>query len=371
MNRKLLATAVAGVIAPMAAQALDVSVSGHVARSIRYADTGGGSDVQHVDHSASPSRFKFAAEGEAMPGLTFGTVQEIGMSSNNGWAVDVDKPDGGSGLSVRHSYVYLSGGFGKLVMGHTAPSGNAGMFEAYNNAWLGTEYSPDVNSGLMVMVVDESGKSVTTDISVGGWLPGVSAGLGRKNVLRYDTPSIGPVTVSGSVFKPDPFGMNKGGAGMDTDHHWSFDVGFSQEFGATAAKGKVFFADDLLGISGGLSFPNGTSVNAAWGTRDYPKGWTNAEGRVREWDYDDIYLSVAHNWGNLSLAMDYRNADWSLPGAGAWEGDATVIGLGANYAVGSGVDVFAGFHNYSFDDNDNTKYEDINSFHIGSRVKFN
>ena len=53
MNRKLLAAAVAGALAPMAAQAVDISVSGQVNRMIRYADDGHDSDVQHLDHGGA------------------------------------------------------------------------------------------------------------------------------------------------------------------------------------------------------------------------------------------------------------------------------------------------------------------------------
>ena len=92
MNRKLLATAVAGAIAPMAAQALDVSVSGQVNRAIRFADNGANSDVQHIDGSASKSRFRFTAEGEVMAGLTAGAHIEYGSSNNAGGGLDVDMP---------------------------------------------------------------------------------------------------------------------------------------------------------------------------------------------------------------------------------------------------------------------------------------
>ena len=85
MNRKLLAVAVAGAVAPMTAQALDVSVSGQVNRAIRFADNGNSSDVQHVDGSAAGTRFQIAAEGEAMPGVVAGAVLQEGFSANGGW----------------------------------------------------------------------------------------------------------------------------------------------------------------------------------------------------------------------------------------------------------------------------------------------
>ena len=93
MNRKLLAVAVAGVVAPMTAQALDVSVSGQVNRAIRFAGNGTESDVQHIDGSAWGSRLWLTAEGEVMPGINAGAVMEQEFAANRGWQVDVDTED--------------------------------------------------------------------------------------------------------------------------------------------------------------------------------------------------------------------------------------------------------------------------------------
>ena len=142
MNRKLLAVAVASVVAPMTAQALDVSVSGQVNRAIRFADNGANSDVQHIDGSAWGSRFWLRAEGEVMPGINAGAVMEQEFAANRGWEADIDAPDKGLANGLRHSYLYVTGGFGKVTMGHTAPVGGV-MGTAYNGAAFGTEYSAD------------------------------------------------------------------------------------------------------------------------------------------------------------------------------------------------------------------------------------
>ena len=54
MNGKLLAAAVAGVVAPipMTAQALETSISGYVNRMVRFADNNAGYDVQHFENTA-------------------------------------------------------------------------------------------------------------------------------------------------------------------------------------------------------------------------------------------------------------------------------------------------------------------------------
>ena len=336
MNRKLLATAVAGAIAPMAAQALDVSVSGHVNRAIRFADNGVNSDVQNIDGSASKSRFRFTAEGEVMPSITAGAHIEYGASNNGGGSLDVEAEDGGANFDARHSLLYFGGDFGKVTLGNAPAAGNGVMWTSHNGAWMGTEYSPDTNSGLGVMMTD----GTSTGYSVFSFFPSVN--IGRKNTLRYDTPSIGPISVSASVQKDSA-----------TGHSWSFGASLGHDVGAANVIAGLIYMDDVLGIAGGLAFANGTSVNAAWGSDD-------ASGQ----DYEDMYINVAHSWGSMSVAVDYRSTENS----DNMEGRA--IGLGAQYALGGGVDVYAGFNSYSFDAPD-MDLEDINAFHIGSRVRFN
>ena len=339
MNRKVLAVAVAGAIAPMAAQALDVSVSGQVNRAIRFADNGAGSDVQHIDGSASGSRYRFTAEGEVMGGVSAGAHVESEWASNRGWQADVDQPDAATSDGFRHSYIYFSGNFGKVTLGHTSPAGNGAMWSSHNGAWMGTEYSPDTNSGISVRLSD-SGNSAS-GYTVFSFLPSVN--ISRANILRYDTPSIGPVSFAASVQKD----------GAD-DHMWSFGASLSHDVGAASVIGGLILMEDVLGISGGIAFANGTSVNAAWG---------NDDSGVK--DYEDMYVNIAHTWGDMSVAMDYRSTDDSKSNM---EGRA--IGLGAQYSLGGGVDVYAGFNNYSFD-KPGENFEDISAFHIGSRVRFN
>ena len=352
MNRKLLAVAVAGVVAPMTAQALDVNVYGQVNRALRFADNGVNSDVQHVDGSASKSRFGFNTAGEVMPGIMAGAKLEIGFANNPGGGLDIEQADIGAAsppdydenhVDARHSLLYFSGDFGKVTLGNAPAAGNGVMWTGYNGAWAGTEYSPDTNSGLSVMTTGDMG--MDSGHNVVTFFP--SANIGRKNTLRYDTPSIGPIAISASVQKDS-----------ETSHAWSFGASLGHDVGPTSVKAGLIYMEDVFGIAGGLGFANGTSVNAAWGTGD---------GVAK--DFEDMYINVAHTWGNMSVAVQYRSTEHKNAMGTELEGRS--VGLGAQYAVGSGVDVYAGFNSYSFDTSMGPDLEDINAFHIGSLVTFN
>ena len=336
MNRKLLAIAVAGVVAPMTAQALDVSVSGQVNRAIRFADNGANSDVQHVEGAASGSRFRFTASGEVAPGIVAGAKIEQGFSVG---AVDIDAKDADKpeAVNFRESYLYFGGDFGTVTMGWTYPAGNGIEFTSYSGATAGTQFGVASNTGISVRTDEGESAGSITD-----FFPSVT--IGRQNTLRYDTPSIGPVTFAGSVQKDD-----------ETGQGWSFQGNVNHDVGGTSVTGGIaLLEDDRLALGGAIQFPQGTSLQAAWGKDD--SGTKDLENR---------YVNVSHTWGNTSVALGYRNSDDSSTGM---EGQA--IGLGVNQDFGTGVSVYAGFNNYSFD-KPGDDLEDINAFHIGSLVKFN
>ena len=346
MNKKLLAAAVAGAIAPVAAQAVDVSVSGHVNRMIRYADDGHDSEIQHLDSGASLSRWRMTAEGELDGGMMAGATVESAFVSN-GAGTPLDSGAGGKdSTSLRHSYLWLSGNFGKLSLGHTSPAGTGSMWASHSGAWMGTEYSTTENaSGVLLRTSGGSGAPLPSGKDASLYAAFRSVATSRSDVLRYDTPSIGPVSM----------GVSIDGADM-----WAVEGSLGTDMGGVSVTGGALFAeanadDKMFGISGGVAFGNGTSVNAAYGTND-----------SFDDDHSDAYINLSHSWGNTSVAIDYRSVDNATPGM---EGQS--IGLGFNQSMGNGVDVYAGYHNYSIDMDDGTDVEDVDVFHIGSRVKFN
>ena len=341
MNRKLLAAAVAGALVPMAAQAVDVSVSGHVNRMIRYADDGHDSDIQHLDNGASGSRWRLVASGDLDNGLSAGATLEQAFVSSSSGGTALESA-GSDSNSMRHSYIWLSGAFGKLTLGHTGPAGNSAMWESHNGAWMAAEYS-SVEEASAIQVRTSGGAEAGSLWSAFG-----SVSIGRDDVLRYDTPAIGPATL---------------GVSINDDDNWGVVGKISTEMGGTSFIGGAFVAEvkgtdeTMFGMSGGVAFANGTSVNAAYGSNDaFSK------------DHDDFYVALAHSWGNSNVVIDYRNVD----GRNADFDDAQSIGIGFQQSLGSGVDVYAGFHNFNVDSaDDSVELDDVNVFHIGSRVRFN
>ena len=81
MERKLIAAAVSSALAlPMAAQAVEFSVSGHVNRSIVSVEAGADDDgeLKHVDANPSETRFHFTHSEDLGNGMAAGVHMELG-----------------------------------------------------------------------------------------------------------------------------------------------------------------------------------------------------------------------------------------------------------------------------------------------------
>ena len=172
MERKLIAAAVSSALAlPMAAQAVEVSPYGQINRAIISVDGTGDAtdgDLQHKDSAASGSRWGLTGSEDFENGMTGGFKLE--------YALDGD---------VRHANLNFSTNAGKLTLGHasTATDGMAHADLSGGPSFLGGATPWCAYAG--------SGPACPTNDG------------GRTDVLRYDTPAIGPAAISMSVGNDD------------------------------------------------------------------------------------------------------------------------------------------------------------------------
>ena len=227
MHKKALTVAIAGALAaPMAAQAVEVSISGHVNRALFITDSDSGSSAKEADNGSSGSRFRFSGSGEMMDGSSAGLLLEYGAGG-----------DGGAGLSLRYADLNFAGEFGKVSIGHGNQGGESSV---YND-----------KSGVFGIGHGQA----KGDSTLGGYFGSLDGGGGRNNRIRYDTPAFGPVSVGVSVGNGDQV---------------SAGITLSQDFGGTAfsaALGTVMHPGDESTISGsaGVKLASGITISGAWG----------------------------------------------------------------------------------------------------------
>ena len=389
MERKLIAVAVSSALAlPMAAQAVEFAVSGHINRAIISVDGGGASakpdahdgDVQHVDANSSQTRFRFTGSEELESGMTAGVQLEYGLATN-----------------VRHANVYLSTAGGKVTVGH-ASMATDGMAHADlgGAAWLGgaTNWCSYASSGPACPSNDG----------------------GRGPVLRYDTPAIGPASIAVSTGNDDYFDIKLSIAGSMGDAGYDFRIGHIAEYEADVAAvaatnqtvrgedlGKVLMSEDLeanadgvaahemehgvtltdlsgITTSGGLAdLHNKYTPGTAAGTKDvgdittmsgavsFGQGTSVAAAWSQQETADQVeyqYLKLDHSYGDGSVGVYFKTGEY---GAGAKKGvDGSLWGIGIGHSLGGGAHAYAGYRQISEDG-----MKDIDLLLAGMRVTFN
>lgn len=357
MNKKLLAIAISGALAvPMAAQAVSFKVGGHVNRAINFYDDGRGSDVTNVDNGTSGSRFRFTGSDDlGVGGMKVGMTIEAGMQSNLNFLATSKAANGSGGandsaLNIRHSFVWFSGGFGKLYIGHTS------------SAYDGTD-GADLSgalflSGHAASVVSTHGSSVQfRNGTTGGNVTSVgstnsSFDGGREDVLRYDTPKFGPFSGKVSIGDNGMWDFQAKVAGAFSGAKYDLRGGYQEDSQSATATTPT---TDKWNISGSLLFSQGTSLTGQYGELD--NGARTSES---------FYLKLGHKWGNNAIGIDYRQTD----DRAAANDEYTGWGVGFVHNIpGPRVQLYAGYRNHDLD-RPGTNVEDVDIFNVGARVAF-
>ena len=329
MERKLIAAAVSSALAlPMAAQAVEFSVSGHVNRAIVSVD-GAGNDgnLQFKDANASESRVRFVGSEELENGITVGVNLEVGLGS------DVSSYDGSvtlnddltatakNDLRVRHKNVYLMTPGGKITLGQTQTTSDNVPYASLNGpSWLAgvTNWCSFASHGNACQ----------------------SNSNGRKRVLRYDSPAMGPATLAASMGEDDYWDVMLKMAGS------AGDTSYDLRFGYVGDNDKS--DDDALTFAGAVGFAQGTAVTLGWGHH-------NISGA----DATFTYVAVDQSYGDGSIGAYYKRGEKSGTEGSLW-------GVGLGHSLGGGATAYAGFRNMEADGGD-----DVTLVLAGMRVTFN
>jgi hypothetical protein len=215
MDRKLIAVAVSTALGMSAtAQAVEFSASGHINRAIVSVDNGADmdGDLQHVDADSSESRFRFTGSEELETGMTVGVNMEFGAFVDKGGKSDADDPDGKQDhkgdLRVRHSSVNLGGEFGKLTVGQAStPTDSTPYANFIGTAFLG-------------------GVTNWCSYASNGTAACTALGSGRKGLIRYDSPKIGPATIAASFAGNDFWDASISISGAAGETEYDLRVGY-------------------------------------------------------------------------------------------------------------------------------------------------
>ena len=222
--------------------------------------------------TAPRSRFRFTGSGELDNGLTAGVNLEYGLATQ----------------TVRHANLFINSEGGKISVGHTGTATD-GMAHARlgGPSWLAgvTNWCSYTTSG----AVDGGPGCITHD-------------GGRQPIVKYDSPSMGPLSVSVSTGNGDYWDAMAKVAGSVGDSGYDLRVGFIGDNGN---------GQDIVGVSGAVKFQQGTSIAASWGENS-DAGTTSQ------------HVELDHSYGAGSIGVAYRQGE---------DGDGNT---GSTWAIGVG-----------------------------------
>ena len=318
MHKKALTVAIAGALAaPMAAQAVDFTVSGHINRALFITDSDSSTSATVKDNVSSGTRVRFTGSSEMMNGGSAGVNLEYGA---------------GSSLGLRYAEIYYSGEFGKFAIGQ-GDQGGEGSVYSDKSGTFGIGHGQDTGQ---------------ISAAVKAYYSSLDGGAGRNERIRYDTPSIGPVSAAFSVGNSDEV---------------SAGVRISQSFGGTAFGAKIGTVqmpgdNGTISASAGVKLDSGVTVSGAWGSQEVGG---NAS------DPSFFQATVGYVMGDTSVAASwYASSDLVNDGS-----EGTVIGLGANHNLPKvGAQVYVALQNYAAEDMVAGIDTDETVAVIGTRIKF-
>lgn len=365
MNKKLLAVAISStLLTPVAVQALDTKVSGHVNRMIRFGDDGVGSDVQFVDNTASRSRFRFNTSGDIGSGVTAGIIMEAGLASNRSGNVGLKEGDGGDSIGdIRHSALYFEGNFGRVSLGQTSDAADGMFFADLSGTALADEASAAEHCSSCTWRLEDGTDTGITLTDVINNFDG-----SRRDLVKYDSPALGPASLSVSAGQDSTWAVSASAGGDVGGGKYSLVAGYLDRGSSD---------DQSFGISGSYLFSQGTNFTVSYGMRDF-----DTAGRD---DGEHLFLKLGHKWGNNAASVSYGMWEDVTQG---YEGDSIALGY-IHTLPKPGIEFYAGYHYLTadasgsavFDDDDDPltaavpigsrDIEDFHLFVIGSRIKFN
>jgi predicted porin len=360
MNKKTLTLAVAAALAtPTIAHAVKYKLSGQINRAMTVLDDGHDSDVQFIDNSSSGTRWRMQGSEDVGNGWKVGFNWEWQVQSNKAGG-PIKSSDTGLAQDLRKAEVWFSSNWGKVSFGQGDGAGNGTTEHDLSDTW-NVAYSGRTSFGGSVAWRTAAGAGIT---SAGGTTASTSTSalthgatfsaydaFSRYDRVRYDTPALGPVTLSVSAGQRDKY---------EAAARWSQGLGGGQiSAGLFYGRQSDGGVDNRYGGSIAYLFSFGTNILISAALNDpISAGAPDA----KTW-----YAKVGHKWGNNAVSIGYGESEDVVAG---FNDKGFNIGFNHNIPKAK-VDLYAGYHFNQLDTSAGTPgVDDIQAFVLGTKLKF-
>ncbi len=361
MNKKLLTLAVAAAMAaPTASHAVKYKLSGQINRAMVAQDDGTNADIQFIDNNSSGTRWRMKGSEDVGNGIKVGFTWEWQAQSNKaGGAIGASDSDLGFSQDLRKAEVWFSAGWGKVSFGQGDGAGNGTTETDLSDTWNVNYYGRTSFAGAVAWRTGSGGYITNT-----GTTAAATAGLthsdtfseydafSRYDRIRYDTPSLGPVTLSVSAGQTDKYE----GA-----------VRWSQGLGGGHISAGAFYGSHS---GGGVKNRYGGSIAYlfSFGTNLLVGASANDASAAAASDGQTWYVKIGQKWGNNAASIGYgESKDVNADG---FNNKGFNIGFNHNLPKAK-VDLYAGYHFNQLDTPTTVAdVDDIMAFVIGTKLKF-
>ncbi|WP_166267565.1 porin [Marinobacter caseinilyticus] len=421
--KSLIAASVFSLTA-LPASALEVEVGGQVNRAIMYVKDGYSADflgvgsdteIYHVDNRNSPTRFNVGGTQRLFDEWTAGALIELGVYSNSSNDVEPDNKTIDGEVVQRISDAFIDSPYGKITIGRGEGAAygagrrdysGTGVISFRNPNLIGGNLSYALKASSFKRKFDGSGNFTgfeAFDLQDGdGNRSSISGSIrdfnfeGRHDRIRYDSPRLGPVTLSVSA------GHDSGGS----DGHDSI-LQFGLRSGLRAPGGRL-----LIGLGYSVATQNADNPDAPFdpdpsvdpdittygGSVSYFHSATGLNLSLAAVNYEDELTSdektgtftatrselAQFRYAKLGFRPNRQHAfdiHWGQTQNRNKDDEAgTVVGAGYVWSPTQTFDAYGGAKVHSFERGEwcttsgrtcyNPEYEDIVIVTTGARVKF-
>ncbi len=344
-----------GVVSP--AKNMDVTLYGQVNKAILFADDGKKDDVFFVDNDISSTRFGIKAKATLNAEFSAGAQFEGEYQTNAYNDVNMDNQSHAGSFKKRQTKVYLkSKSAGKVTLGHGSTAADSiAEIDLSGTKIAGNSHMKAQGSDFLFYNTTGDAYSAIAVGDVFDHLDG-----GRKDGLRYDSPSIAGISLSG---------------GVASENYNDLAIRYAGEFNGTKVKagmaysylGSTSSTHNVLAGSASVMLPFGLDFTLAGGKKEFD-----------DTTYDDgsyLYGKVGYQmkaWaiGSTSVSLDYGQYD-DMTGDPTEKLDGTALGLQfIQKANQINTEFYAAYRLYEMNDATVNNYDDISLFWTGARVKF-
>jgi len=266
---------------------VSLTVSGWVNENVMWFDDGGESNAYVGTNPVEQSRFRFVGEAKITPDVSAGYVLEIGVWGGNSTGWNQNAPDGSgsttgvaNSLLVRKSSWFLkSNTYGKVTVGQDSTATYHLLDDAdttMTRNFYDGEGAPDYARPFFIRGKDGTLTTLKWSDVLRGFTNSTPGDSGRRNIVRYDTPTFAGFSIAATWGEDDMWDM----AVIYTGQWGDFKVNGRAGYGASgdgvgsACHGSTTSPDNAMdcqwwGVSGLIQHtPTGLYAFAGYGDQN-------------------------------------------------------------------------------------------------------